>query len=198
MQNKENALLKHYNESGTLPEREAELDALIARSVSLVKENDEESASALAFLCRAAKREKQKNEIIGEFSDRASLYAALSSDSPKKRKNVARLLGAFESECDSDALLSALDCESSRMVRPSLLLAVGNCGGEAARAYLSTYRVLPPKDESEKKHFREEEQALKTALDKLLPRENAVFTEPETPVLAELRAPVGLSRALCA
>ena len=106
---------------------------------------EEGNAAACAFLCRCAKRQAYAARIgalLGE--DRTALYAALRSDAPKLRKNAARLAGALADARDVPALVSALAAEGQRFVRPSLLLALGACGGEEAKAALDAYTVAPP------------------------------------------------------
>ena len=94
---------------------------------------EEGNAAACAFLCRCAKRKAYAARIVALLGpERSALHAAISSDAPKLRKNAARLAGALADTRDVPALIAALGRESQRFVRPSMLLALGACGGEAA------------------------------------------------------------------
>ncbi|MBE5784624.1 MAG: methyltransferase domain-containing protein [Clostridiales bacterium] len=138
-------------------------------------EEDGHSA-ACAFLCRCAKRKNFREriaELLGE--ERQALNAALASENPKLRKNAARLAGALGAQQDAPALIEALGKEQQRFVRPSLLLALGAVGGEAARAALEAYTVVPAADAAEERHVREEEEALAAARKSFLTLDKHTF-----------------------
>ena len=75
---------------------------------------------------------------------------------PSCAKTPARLAGALADTRDVPALIAALGRESQRFVRPSMLLALGACGGEAAQAALASYVVAPAANAAEEGHAREE------------------------------------------
>ena len=184
-----------YNQSASLPP-ESEMSALMGCAFSLLKEGQAQDVSvACAFLTRAAKKAAYRKEINAAFAEREPLYRALTGELPKLRKNAARLLGALGDERDSDALIAALSRESARMVRPSLLLSLGACGGDASREFLTGYKVSPATDLSEEKHVREETEALATARDKLTPKKPHLFTGLTREEEVELRVPQGLATA---
>ncbi|MBS5879118.1 MAG: methyltransferase [Clostridium sp.] len=158
---------------------------------------EEGNAAACAFLCRCAKRQAYAARIgalLGE--DRTALYAALRSDAPKLRKNAARLAGALADARDVPALVSALAAEGQRFVRPSLLLALGACGGEEAKAALDAYTVAPPVDAGEERHAREEAEALASARKSFLHLSKHVFSGLPKAYALELRTPDKLEGSL--
>lgn len=152
-------------------------------------------AAALSALCAAAKG-KAAREYMEEALSRDRLYAALNSEEPKARKNAARLLGAFEREADAPALIAALDAETTRFVRPSLLLALGAAGGEKARKYLAALPEPVAADETEEKHAREEADALRRARARLSDAELHAFSGFSREHGALLRAPRGFAPLL--
>ena len=136
-------------------------DEIIVRAFSLLPD-----IKASSFLCMAAKKEKAETLIRSllqkEGADR--LYEGLKSTSPKIRKNTTRLIGAVCAvECD-EALIEAISHEDVRMVRPSMLLALGALHTDRAYEFLHKYTVKPANDETEKKHYNEECEALRKAL----------------------------------
>lgn len=120
--------------------------------------------AALSALTAHAKKQALRGAVDRLFSDRTELYALLSGSDPKARKNAARLLGALSQERDANALAAALDSEDMRFVIPSILLALGNAGGGAARRALASYRSPEAADETEEKHIADIREALKKAL----------------------------------
>ena len=123
----------------------------------------EGSAAALAFFVRAAKQEKYARMLDEQLGDRQLLWSLLTSSEAKVRKNAARLAGALACEKDSPALVEALKQEETRMVRPSLILALGAMQTEEAQQVLAAYTVAEAQSPSEEKHVKEEKQALMTA-----------------------------------
>ena len=127
------------------PVTEAELRALVD-SIST------EPVTALSSLAGHAKKLAARDQIERLVQDRSVLYGALVAPEPKARKNAARLLGALGQARDTDALVAALQTETTRFVVPSILLALGAIAnkpaGDAIRAY------VPPTaaDETEEKH----------------------------------------------
>mgnify|MGYP001591971830 CR=1 FL=1 len=111
-----------------------------------------EPVTALSALAAHAKKRVARETLERIFADRAVLYAALTAPEAKARKNSARLLGAFASEQDTDALVTALETEQTRFVIPSILLALGAIGGEKAEAAISAYVPPTAADETEQKH----------------------------------------------
>lgn len=120
-------------------------------------------APALALFVRAAKQEKYVKILNEQLGDRAVLWSLLKSAEPKVRKNAARLAGALACESDCTVLVEALKAEETRMVRPSLILALGAMQTEEAQQALMTYTVAEAANPGEEKHVKEEKQALMTA-----------------------------------
>ncbi len=143
-----------------------------------------------ALLVRLAK----SKPLLIKMSENAALTdavrTALCHESPKLRRNAARLIGAFSrSENDAELIINRLRTEETRFVRPSLLLALGSIGGEKAEAALSAYSPAPPADESEKKHYEEEVEALKLARAACMKHEKHEFTGLDREYEIELAAP---------
>mgnify|MGYP000673135166 FL=1 len=154
-----------------------------------IKENN---AAAGAFLCRLAKQKKFREAMADKLcsaDENARFCAMLLSDDAKLRKNTARLMGALEREADALRLIDALGREQTRFVRPSIILSIGAIGGEEAKAFLDKYSVSAAKDESEKRHFAEETDALLSARRKLTKIAHHAFRALDTEYEFELRAP---------
>lgn len=158
--------------------------------------NAHNTGAALSALVAESKKEAARKEIDAAFSERAPLYRALKAAEPKARKNAARLLGALSREGDADALAEALSAEDTRFVVPSILLALGSCGGAAAKAALEGYCVPIPKDESEEKHCAEIAEALRKARAQLCPREIKTVDRLPSPREILLKAPEGFESVL--
>ena len=154
-----------------------------------IKENN---AAAGAFLCRLAKQKKFREAMADKLcsaDENERFCAMLLSDDAKLRKNTARLMGALEREADAPRLIAALGREQTRFVRPSIILSIGAIGGEEAKAFLEKYTVPAAKDESEKRHFAEETDALLSARRKLTKIAHHAFRALDTEYEFELRAP---------
>ncbi|MBR4435496.1 MAG: methyltransferase domain-containing protein [Clostridia bacterium] len=139
--------------------------------------------------------------LLVKLSENAGFLAAvrreIEADSPKKRRNAAKLLGAISrSEEDAKLLAARLETEDTRFVRPSLLLALGSVGGDAAEAVLSAYTPAPPADDTENKHYEDEVEALKLARASCVKREKHAFTELKSEYEIELAAPDRLTGQL--
>lgn len=150
-----------------------------------------------ALLVRLAK----SKSLLIKMSENAALTdavrAALCHESPKLRRNAARLIGAFSrSESDAELVIERLKDEETRFVRPSLLLALGSIGGETAEAALLAYSPAPPADESEKKHYEEEVEALKLARAACMKHEKHEFAGLGGEYEIELAAPDRLTSQL--
>ena len=91
------------------------------------------AASALLLRLVNKKQYAIKLRENGEFV--SAVIKNLSSESPKLRRNCARLIGAMKLEAETE-LMRALDNEEQRFVRPSMVLALGSLGTEKAREYL--------------------------------------------------------------
>lgn len=150
----------------------------------------------LSEYCRLAKTKAGQQELQQQFSDRAPLYAALGEEHPKTRKNAARLLGAMGEQRDVPALVQQLQQEKTRFVRPSLILALGALGGEAARQAVQALPEPVASSPEEEKHVAEEKQAIRTALSRLSPQKPHPFVKPDKPLEVELRAPRGFLEQL--
>ncbi len=163
------------------------------------------SAQALSDYCAEAKTKQGREALAARFSDRAPLYGALFSDEPKRRKNAARLLGALGEARDAETLAEALFKEDTRFAVPSILLALGSCGGDAALHALTAYEPPAPLDAAEEKHCREIAEARQKALSALRGRARAAGEGPVGPAYALngrqkllLTHPAGFSDVLCA
>ncbi len=157
----------------------------------------EENAAAVGFLCKAAAKKRIAEEIERLLSKNDTvILIAMGSQDAKMRKNTARLIGALKNVGFVPMLIGALEYEEVRFVKPSLLLALGACGGDEAKEYLESYTVEPPKDESEKKHFDEETEALSKALSSLINIEKHEFMSLDDVYEIELRCNDKLSSAL--
>ncbi len=129
-----------------------------------------DNAFAASFLPKAAKKAAVCAALEDKLaSSREALTSRLFDPSPKRRKQAARLIGALANPMDAPALISALERETTRFVRPSMLLALGSAGGDAAREALSAYTPSEPETPDDEKHFMEERQALRAALERLAP-----------------------------
>lgn len=176
---------KHNQEGSSIRELSAYLAAL---------GGDEETA-ALSALCAAAKK-KTAAEYIDRHIDRGRLHAALKSEKPKTRKNAARLIGALQNPLDEEALIVALAGEETRLVRPSVILALGALGGERAAGALNAYAVEDALTPEEDKHVREEREALRRARAAASPMAIPRFTGFPAPQPAVLLTPDGFSQML--
>jgi len=158
-------LLKQYQTLAPVSARE-----LLVMVINLAGSGE---PAALSFLAMACRKKKEAALVRDELSAER-LAALLKDESPKVRKNSARLIGNLykkENSSDREAsseethlgehLFEALQNESVRMVRPSLILALGAIG-QAER--LKGYEIPPAADVSEEKHVKEETQALQIVL----------------------------------
>jgi len=150
----------------------------------------------LSEYCRQAKTKAGQMALQKQLQDRAPLYAALEDELPKSRKNAARLLGALGEVRDVPALIRQLEQEKTRFVRPSLILALGALGGEAARRAVQALPLPVASSPEEEKHVAEERQAIQTALSRLAPQKPHPFVKPDKPLEVELRAPRGFLEQL--
>ena len=155
-----------------------------------------EKNAASALLLRLANKKRYLIEMSGNTELLESVSAALGSETPKLRRNAARLAGCFKREELVDVLIKALENETQRFVRPSMVLALGSIGGEKAAEYLKNYKVAPAADETERKHFALESEALVSALRQTAPRVEHTFSglKEEWPI--ELRCPDMLAHQL--
>lgn len=166
-----------------------------ALDAEIMAVSGENPAAALSALVAAAKKEAARKYIDSVLS-RDRLYAALQHADPKARKNAARLLGALEHASDAPALIAALSVEAIRFVRPSMLLALGAVGGEAAREYLHSLPEPKANSPEEEKHAQEEAEALRRARASLMQLEAHPFKGFSKPQKAVLVAPAGFAPLL--
>ena len=137
----------------------------------------------LSFLSRAVKKQKISS-LVKQSLDNNCLSKMLQSDNPKYRKNTAKIIGSFGKSEYSQLLCDALKKEQTRMVIPSVLLALGSIGDELAYNTLNSYNVKPASDETEIKHEQEERAALNKALSAFGNTQKHTFTSFENlPVL---------------
>lgn len=137
----------------------------------------DEPRQPLSELCALAKDSRAKARL-NEKQERGRLANLLEHSDPKTRKNAARLLGALYRPEDAPALERALYKEQTRIVVPSLILAIGQGADERAFAVLSRYRdgLSEPAAEEEKKHHQEILAALSAAISKCRKAEVRSFT----------------------
>ncbi len=154
---------------------------------------EEGNAAACGFLCACVKKKAIKENIALRLQeDRAPLYKGLESEASKMRKNCARLCGALANPEDAQMLISALEKEDTRYVRPSLILALGAVGGEAATKTLVNYTI----EDGDPKHMSAEKEALMMARARCVKVESHSFRAPKKAVEVELRAPKWLAGEL--
>lgn len=185
-------ILGEPNGADRLVNMNADLDDMLEKAVSLYCRDGLASALIIRLL-------NKKQYLIKLSEDEAFLSAVsenLASENAKIRRNSARLAGALKRLSFVPELISALENETQRFVRPSMILALGSIGGGEAKAYLSGLSVAPPADGTEEKHFSEETEALKTALRSFAPKEEHAFKGFSEPVAVELRAPDLLTQQL--
>ncbi len=165
----------------------------VPRLITVLEHGEPEVRKAASFLLgRLAGREISggRREREQRARELAALRRALSDDEPKVRKNAAVALGKVSDAGEGDAaaavaaLAEALEAETIAWVRPSLILALGAVGGEAARGAIEQVRP-----ESER-----EAEALRKARDRVRPEapEVAWRSGVTTPVPIWASVPVGL------
>lgn len=151
----------------------------------------ENPQSSLSQLCGHAK-DSRAVALLNEQVERPRLRGLLEHPLPKVRKNAARLIGALALPGDGPALCTALDKEETLFVVPSLLLALGKCGGghqDAILSYRDSFAARFP--DCEEKHRREVLEACSLALSKLIRRERRAFTGLAAPAEVHLAAQPG-------
>ena len=153
-------------------------------------------APSLSALVAESRKDAARKAIDAFFTDRAPLYAALAAEEPKVRKNAARLLGALQSPADAKLLADALKREETLFVAPSLLLALGSCGGPDAREAVSAYAVPKPSGVSEEKHCAEINEAYRKARALLFPKHIETVTTLAAPREILLVSPDGFGSIL--
>ncbi|MDL2257821.1 galactose-1-epimerase [Eubacteriales bacterium OttesenSCG-928-K08] len=187
---------KHEQRTGTfyMQDRPGTLNKMDIEA--LLNKVGEDSHQALSELCALAKQKKNSEHIDANIN-RKKLHMALHYGTPKTRKNAARLIGALGNSDDEATLLEAYKHEQVRLVRPSLLLAIGAVGGKPSVVALQGATVAPAADETEEKHVREETEALRLALAKLAPHvKKHSFIGFQTQYSVFLRAPAGFAPIL--
>ena len=133
-------------------------------------------ASALAELVTLSRR-KLGREALLDPGKHASLRSLLASQSPKVRKNTARLLGELGQKGDARALLAALESEKTLFVLPSIILALGNCGGEEAFERIQLLKTEWEQREASPDENKHREEILSAATKALLSREDGRIIE---------------------
>jgi 23S rRNA G2445 N2-methylase RlmL len=123
---------------------------------ALDTETTEIRKKALFLLSKIVKSKKGKAQVRVD-----SISTYLTDPDPKIRKNTAVIIGQIGEEKDTPLLFEAIRQEEINWVKPSILLAIGNIGGEEAVAFLKEHKA----------DLEEERTALQKALDK-----NKVFS----------------------
>lgn len=155
-----------------------------------------ESGAASALILRLINKKPFMIRLRENADFTAALESALCAESPKLRRNAARLIGGLKLTGSDEALVNALKREDQRFVRPSMLLSLGALGTEKAEKALLDHSVAPAADETENKHFYEETEALALARRSLRPKAEHAFIGLKNERTAELRAPDLLTRQL--
>ena len=119
-------------------------------------------AAALSFMVRASHKKADREKILSEL-DEDFFKRLLVSDQAKVRKNGARLIGQMKLTGLGEDLIRALQVETVRMVRPSMILALGALDSREAETFLASYKVEEASDPSQEKHRLAEEEALEQA-----------------------------------
>ena len=156
----------------------------------------EGNAAACGLLSSIAKKKQYRDEINQRLGDRNAIRDALLSENTMLRKNAARLAGALMDPLDAAPLATALFREQRRLVRPSIILALGAIGTEEAKSALTGYKIETPADEGERKHFNDEQEALRLALSRIEAPPSRSFTGFASPVDVELRSARNLGAQL--
>lgn len=185
-------LLSAPNGAEKLMNMKVDADALLDSAERLFVER----GAASALLIRLANKKRLLIKMSEDAGLAQAVKAALESETPKLRRNAARLCGILKFNGASEALTKALETETQRFVRPSILLAIGSVGGEKERKLLENYKPAPPADETEKKHYSEECDALTAALRSLAPGTEHAFTGLKNEWAIELRCPDMLTHQL--
>lgn len=138
------------------------LDEVIGLAVSAKEDSPEGLAAALSFLVRASHKKADRERIASKL-DGNLFRKLLASDQAKVRKNCARLIGQMEETDLTRPLIKALQEETVRMVRPSMILALGALGTKEAQVFLASYQIEEAADPSQIKHRQAEIEALDQA-----------------------------------
>ena len=178
-------LLAMPNGAEKLVSDNTDIDKLFDMAVELFIEE----GAASALLIRLA----NKKQLLFKMSQNEALLEALHKnlmgDAAKLRRNSARLMGAIKRPDMADVIITALKNETQRFVRPSMLLALGSIGGDTAAEYLRSYNTEKPTDETERKHYEEELNALNAAIRSTRPRVEHSFNGLSRSYVMELRSP---------
>lgn len=169
-----------------------DLESLFKSTVELFLEE----GSASALLLRFANKKQYLIRMSENYEFLSKLTDSLRAENAKLRRNAARLAGALKRSEFVPRLISAINVETQRFVKPAILLALGSIGGDVARNFLCGYKPAPAADATEEKHFAEEQRALIFALRSTAPKEEHIFTGLNDEYTLELRAPDMLTRAL--
>lgn len=150
-----------------------------------------------ALLVRLMKSRQYMLRLTANEDFLAAVRRETGSDSPKLRRNAARMLGQVSrEEADVLLLIDMLAKEDTRFVIPTILLSIGSIGGERAQAFLDAYTPTPPADETESKHYENEIEALKLARVTAMKHEKHVFKGLDKKYEIELVTPDRLSEQL--
>lgn len=141
---------------------------------------------ACAILGKLAKKQDHKKELTAALTI-DELKRNLASPIPGIRKTTAVLMGNIGASEYSRPIIEALKREEYRYVRPSMLLALGAIGDTAAVAFVQSYRVEEPKDETEVKHAEAEKEAVRLVLGRTVHGVHAHFSGLSKPHSVELR-----------
>lgn len=152
-----------------------------------------------ALLVRLLKSRSYMLRLSTNTEILSAIRRNLDNESPKLRRNAARMLGQISRAVeDAELLIERLKIEETRFVRPSLLLSLGAIGGEQAQMFLDSYVPDPPADGTETSHYEEEKEALRLARVTAMKREKHIFMGLDKEYEMELVTPDRLSEQFAA
>lgn len=132
---------------------------------ALVRGAIDKSISLSTLICALIKKKAQKESLEAYLNanSNSSLIKALSSSSPKLRKNAARIMGALKDKKYASMLALTLEKETQLIIRPFIISALGSIGEENSIKILRALYDSKNKVTTDK-HELEELNALKDAL----------------------------------
>ena len=158
-------------EKNTLMQSLLEEDC-IAFFISELSDGDIRYCRAALMLLATLSKKEQNRQDIQALLPAGALESLLDCEDAKVRKNTAILMGKLADDAYVGALCRALAQETQQFVVPSILLALGAVGGEAAKTALLAY----PLSQGEDVHAIAQRDAYQKAYSKLFPHNPAVFT----------------------
>lgn len=156
----------------------------------ITEDNPRGLLSVLRDILKKEKPQGMFRRTVGNSKEK--LATLLQHPDPKVRKNVCGVIGELGDPAYLTSLYNAYAYEDQLFVRPSYILAIGNCGGAMdAEKLRETLKELILKEKASEgsesaiinnKHINEEKLALTRAIDKLSPPVRHEFKGFENPV----------------